>query len=281
MNKFLDLGDITITWINGGEFELDGGTMFGAVPKVLWNKKYPANDNNNIKLLNASLLVQTVQDKILIDTGIGNKLTEKEKEIYSVTKPWSLAEDLATLGIKREDINWIILTHCDFDHAGGIIMHNENGLPELTFPKAKHIIQKNEWDDVIHTNSRSIHTYFPHNFTGLEESGLLQLVEGDYQVTPEVSVSSTGGHTRGHQIVHFQGNSDCAVHFGDLLPTHSHLNPLWIMAYDNFPLEIIKQKEKLLPHFASRKCWFTFYHDIYMKACKIDHHGEIITRWQD
>lgn len=281
MKKFLDLGDMTIHWINGGEFELDGGTMFGAVPKVLWNKKYPANADNNIQLLNASLLVQTLHSKIIIDTGIGNKLTDKEKDIYAVTRPWSMVEDLSSLGINREDIDWVILTHCDFDHAGGVVIHNNDDLPELTFPRAKHLVQKKEWEDVIHTNSRSIHTYFPHNFTGLEDSGLLQLVEGDYEIEPGISVSATGGHTRGHQYVRLEGEKECAVHLGDLLPTHSHINPLWIMSYDNFPLEIIEQKEKLLPHYASRNCWFTFYHDVFMKACKIDLNGEITERWQD
>lgn len=281
MKKFLDLGDITIHWINGGEFELDGGTMFGPVPKVLWNKKYPANADNNIKLLNASLLVQTPHLKIVIDTGIGNKLTDKERDIFNITRPWTMVEDLASLGINREDIDWVILTHCDFDHAGGIVMHNSGGQPELTFPRAKYLIQQKEWEDVIHTNSRSIHTYWPHNFTGLEESGLLHLVDGDHEVTTGVSVSSTGGHTRGHQLVVFQGKTECAVHLGDLLPTHSHLNPLWIMAYDNFPLEIIQQKEELLPQYASRNCWLTFYHDIFMKACKIDLNGRIKDEWHD
>jgi len=281
MKKSLNLGNTSITWINGGEFELDGGTMFGPVPKVLWNKKYPANEANNIKLLNASLLVQTPDAKIVIDTGIGNKLTDKEGDIYSVTRSWTLVEDLTTLGISRNDIDWVILTHCDFDHAGGIVMYDKNGQPELTFPKARHLIQRKEWDDVIHTNSRSVHTYFPHNFTGLEESGLLILVNEKAVVSPGVSVVATGGHTRGHQLVVIEGDRDCAVHLGDLLPTHSHLNPLWIMAYDNFPLDIIAQKEKLLPYYASRKCWLTFYHDVFMKACKIDSSGEIVQRWQD
>lgn len=281
MNKSLDLGTISISWLNGGEFELDGGTMFGAVPKVLWNKKYPSDNANNIKMLNAPLLVETSQAKILIDTGLGNKLSDKEIDIFRVTRPWGVVEDLAELGLGRDDIQYVILTHCDFDHAGGIVMHNDHGQPELTFPKARHVVQKMEWEDVTHTNSRSAHTYWPHNFTGLETSGLLELIDGEQEVTPGITVSSTGGHTRGHQLVVIDGTTECAVHLGDLLPLHSHFNPLWIMAYDNFPLDIIEQKEALLPFFASRNCWFTFYHDIYMKACRIKPSGEIQTRWQD
>jgi glyoxylase-like metal-dependent hydrolase (beta-lactamase superfamily II) len=281
MKQSLDLGDIRISWLNGGEFELDGGTMFGPVPKILWNKKYPADANNNIKMLNAPLLVETTEESILIDTGLGNKLSHKEKEIFQVTKEWSVIDDLTARGMSREDISLVILTHCDFDHAGGIVMHNNQGKSELTFPNAKHLMQKKEWEDVTHTNSRSAHTYWPHNFTGLEDSGLLELIDGDYEILPGVSVSATGGHTRGHQFVVLEGKTGCAVHLGDLLPLHSHCNPLWIMAYDNFPLEIIEQKETLLPVFSSRNCWFTFYHDIYMKACQIDSKGELKSRWQD
>lgn len=280
MKKSLDLGDIKISWLNGGEFKLDGGTMFGAVPKVLWNKKYPADSNNNIKMLNAPLLVKTAENNILIDTGLGNKLSDKEKEIFQVTRPWSVVEDLTALGIDRDDIHCVILTHCDFDHAGGIVMINSHGQHELTFPKARHIMRKKEWEDVTHPNSRSAHSYWPHNFTSLEDSGLLELVDGDCEILPGVSVSATGGHTRGHQLVVLEGKSGCAVHLGDLLPLHSHFNPLWIMAYDNFPLEIIEQKETLLPFFSSRDCWFTFYHDIYMKACQIDSSGGLKTKWQ-
>ena len=281
MKKSLDLGNISITWLNGGEFELDGGTMFGPVPKLLWNKKYPSDHDNNIKMLNAPLLIETPLSKVLIDTGLGNKLSDKEIDIFRVTKPWSVVADLAAMGIDREDIDYVILTHCDFDHAGGIVMHSDQGKPELTFPKARHIVQKKEWEDVTHPNSRAAHSYWPHNFTGLEASGLLEIIEGDHEVVPGITVSLTGGHTRGHQIATIAGKKECAVHLGDLLPLHSHFNPLWIMAYDNFPLDIIEQKEKILPFYASQNYWFTFYHDIYMKACQFDSFGSTKATWHD
>ncbi len=276
----LDLGSLTISWLGGGEFELDGGTMYGAVPKVLWNNKYPADSDNYIKMLNAPLLVSTGDVNIIIDTGLGNKLSAKQKKIFRVYQDWSLVTDLKNKGLSRSDIDYVILTHCDFDHAGGIVMYDEKNNPCFTFPCARHIIQESEWHDVIHPNSRSAHTYWQENFTGLVESSLLDLVDGDKEIVSGVFVKRTGGHTRGHQLVEMQGRDSCAVHLGDVLPTHTHSNPLWIMAYDNYPLDVIDQKEKLLAQYCTSNCWFTFYHDIFMKACKFDSRGKVLQQFQ-
>jgi len=272
----LQLDDIRINRLCGGEFELDGGTMFGAVPKALWQKKYPADAENYIRLRNAPLLVQTPKHNILIDTGIGNKFSEKQQKIFRIKQPWAVPEELKKLGLTRNNIDIVILTHCDFDHAGGIVMFNDRGTPELTFPRARHIIQQREWYDVLHPNIRSQHTYWSNNFTGLEESGLLELVDGNAEITRGITVQHTGGHTRGYQLVEIHGSKgSCAVHLGDLLPTHAHTNPLWIMAYDNFPMEVIDIKQKLIPFYRQQKCWFTFYHDRYMTACRLDEKGKV------
>lgn len=274
----LNLGGITIRWLRGGDFELDGGTMYGAVPKVLWQELYPANDENYIRMLNAPLLVQTETANILIDTGLGNKLTAKQQSIYRIYRPWSLPEDLRALGLRREDISHVILTHGDFDHAGGAVMRNARGGLELTFPRADHIIQEKEWHDIAHPNIRSAHSYWADNFSGLKEAGRLRIIDGDAEISPGIQLRLTGGHTRGHQLVEIQGSEGCAVHLGDVLPTHTHANPLWIMAYDNFPLELIERKQHLIPYYRDRNCWFTFYHDIYMKACRLDERGDVIER---
>ncbi len=275
MTDSLELGSINVSWLCGGDFELDGGTMYGAVPKILWQKKYPADKENYIKMLNAPLLVQTEGHNVIIDTGIGNKLTDKQKQIFRVYREWDMVANLAEKGLSRQDIDIVILTHCDFDHAGGVVMVNDSGKLELTFPRARHIIQKLEWEDVRHPNIRSIHTYWPDNFTGLEASGLLDLVDGEAEIAPGIKVRLTGGHTRGHQLVEMEGTEDCAAHLGDLFPTHTHSNPLWIMAYDNFPLEVVELKQQLLPGYREKSCWFTFYHDIFMKACRLDDGGKV------
>ena len=274
--KQLSLGDIKITWLCGGNFELDGGTMFGAVPKILWEKKFPADDENYIKMLNAPLLVQTEEFNLIIDTGLGNKLTEKQQQIFRIYEPWSIPENLEELGLQRQDIQYVILTHGDFDHAGGIVMHNTNGTPELTFPAAKHVIQSAEWHDITHPNTRAINTYWPENFTGLNSGDNLIKIKRDKEIVPGISTRLTGGHTKGHQAVEIRGSKASAIHLGDVLPTHAHTNPLWIMAYDNFPLDLIEQKENLIPHYREQESWFTFYHDPYMNACRLDENGKAV-----
>ncbi|RUM35627.1 MAG: MBL fold metallo-hydrolase [Desulfobulbus sp.] len=277
MTTSLQLGDSRISWLNGGEFELDGGTMYGAVPKVLWNKKYPADKDNYIRLLNSPLLVQTPEANILIDTGLGNKLSTKQKEIFRVCRDWSLVEDLQDLGLERQDIDIVLLTHCDFDHAGGVVMFDEEQQePTLTFPAARHIVQQREWEDVLAPDIRSSHTYWPENFAGLADSGLLKIIEGESEISPGIHVQLTGGHTRGYQLVEIRGSAGCAVHLGDLFPTHTHVNPLWVMAYDNYPLDVIKLKQKLFSRYITEECWFTFYHDIYMKACRLNTDLDVI-----
>ena len=140
----LGIGDMQIHWLGGGDFRLDGGTMFGPVPKVLWQKRYPADALNTIHMCNDPLLVKTPDTLLLIDSGLGNKLTDKQNSIFQVSPPWDLPSQLGLLGISREDVDLVILTHCDFDHAGGIEMINADGGRELTFPRATHLIQETE-----------------------------------------------------------------------------------------------------------------------------------------
>ncbi len=284
MKKY-KLGNFEIFWLNGGEFELDGGTMFGVVPKVLWAEKYPVDEKNPlgfkenyIKLLNYPLLVKTPDSLVLIETGLGNKLSQKQKQIYRVIKDWDLPQELKKIGLTRQDINYVILTHCDFDHAGGIVMFNSDGEEELTFPNAKHIVQKLEWEDVMQPNKRSANTYWKQNFSKLKDTDNLQLVEGNFEICPGIEVQHTAGHTRGHQIVRIQSGKGIAYHLADLLPTHVHFKPLWIMAYDNFPMDVIALKEKYEAIGLRENAWFTFYHDPSMYACKFDKQGRIVKK---
>ncbi|MEK6744885.1 MAG: MBL fold metallo-hydrolase [Nitrospirota bacterium] len=279
MKTGFKIGDFELTWLNGGTFELDGGAMFGVVPKVLWQKKYPPAEDNYIPLAAWPILVKTPQALVLIESGLGNKLTDKQKKIYRVKEGWSVIEELKQLGISREDIDLVVLTHYDFDHAGGVVMQDDAGNLSLTFPKAKHIIQQKEWEDVLKPNIRSVNTYWQVNIETLKDSGRLQLVNGAAEVVPGISVVHTGGHNGGHQIVTIESKGEKALHLGDLLPTHAHANPLWIMAYDNFPMDSIALKEQWIKQGVSEGVWFTFYHDAFMTACKYDDGGKVTEKW--
>lgn len=278
MRKALTIGEFELVWLNGGTFELDGGTMFGVVPKVLWQKKYPADTENYITLDNSPILVRTPGELVLIETGLGNKLTDKQKKIYRVRKEWTVLDDLRSLGIAPEDIGRVILTHYDFDHAGGVVMRDSAGLA-LTFPKAKHVLQRKEWEDVLHPNIRTANTYWPVNNEVLRGSRNLELVDGDAEVLPGITVHLTAGHNSGHQIVRLESRGEKAYHLGDLLPTHAHSNPLWVMAYDNYPMDAIAMKEKWTKRATDEGAWFTFYHDAFMQACTFDAKGGVEKKW--
>jgi glyoxylase-like metal-dependent hydrolase (beta-lactamase superfamily II) len=275
------IGDFELAWLNGGRFELDGGAMFGVVPKVLWSKKYPANEDNVVPMVAWPILVRTPKNLIIIESGLGNKLTDKQKKIYRVREDWSVLADLRQLGIDRQDIDHVILTHFDFDHAGGVVMQEADGKLGLTFPQAKHILQKQEWDDVRSPNSRTINTYWPVNNELLRDNAALSLVEGDGEIVPGISVHLTAGHNGGHQIVKLSSGGATALHLGDLLPTHAHANPLWVMAYDNFPLDAIRQKELWIGRGVAEQAWFTFYHDPFMRACRFDDKGNVLQQWPE
>ena len=271
----LDLGNISINWLCGGHNQIDGGTMFGAVPKILWNKKWPADNENYVTYVCNPLLVRTPDANIIIDTGLGNKLSEKQRKIFRVVRDWSVIEDLKMYGLNPEDIDAVVFTHGDYDHAGGVVTMQADGSTKLTFPKARHIMQRMEWEDISSPNIRAAHTYFTLNFQGLESSGLLDLVEGEREIFPGVTVRHSGGHTRGHQVVIVKGSKETAVHMGDVFPTHYHSNPLWIMSYDNFPLEVIEQKQAIFEEFRD-SAWFTFYHDYDVRACRLDGENGVV-----
>ncbi|MFO7606625.1 MAG: MBL fold metallo-hydrolase [Desulfurivibrionaceae bacterium] len=276
MTKGLKLGAFEIFWLDGGVFELDGGCMFGVVPRALWGKKFPCTDDYHVKLANTPILVRTPAADLIIDSGLGNKLTAKQKKIFRVTEEWDVEGSLARIGLGREDIDHVILTHCDFDHSGGVVMHNRSGEPELTWPKAVHHIQRSEWQDVSEPDRRAANTYWPVNLDLLRDHRLLNLLDGEAEPVPGVRLVPTGGHTRGHQIIRLSSEGEGGLHLGDLLPNHAYFHPLWVTPYDNFPLESIARKEELIAPAVEEGQWFLFYHDPYMAACKFDRDGNVV-----
>ncbi|MFZ5775187.1 MAG: MBL fold metallo-hydrolase [Thermodesulfobacteriota bacterium] len=270
------LGSFTIHWLQGGEFEIDGGSMFGVVPRLLWEKKCPCGADGYVRLADSPILVRGAGFNLLIDTGLGNKLSPKQQAIFRVGPNWDVPASLARLGVSREEITHVVLTHGDFDHAAGTTMLDARGEPGLTFPKALHFLQRAEWEDILAPNRRSASAYWPENFAGLKEGVTLRLVDEEEEIIPGVRLIRTGGHTRGHQAVWLESGGEIGLHLGDLLPMPAYANPLWITAYDNFPLDSVAAKERLLSEAREANAWLLFYHDPRILACRLDEEGRVL-----
>lgn len=258
----MNLGKFKITPIVEGMFKLDGGAMFGVVPKPLWNKVNPGDERNRINLSLTSTLIQTENHNILIDTGIGDKWDAKNTDIYAIYHGKGLVGELKTVGIKAEDIDSVILTHLHFDHTGGSTIINQAGEVVPTFPNAKYYVQKGEFEIGRSPNVRIRASYLPDNFMPLYEQGVLELLDGDVtNLLPGISVHISGGHTQYHQIVYFESEGQKGVYWGDLIPTTGHLRYPFIMGYDLYPLETLAQKEILLPKSVEEHWLNCFEHD--------------------
>jgi glyoxylase-like metal-dependent hydrolase (beta-lactamase superfamily II) len=247
--------------LSDGTFYLDGGAMFGVVPKIFWNRLNPADERNRIHLGLHPLLIKHPEKNILIDTGIGDKYNEKFMSIYGVDKSETIEQSLEEEGLKPGDIDMVIITHLHFDHGGGNTRRDEQGNVVPKFPNATYIVQKREWDVGLTPNPRSKASYLKENYVPLEEYGLLKLIEGEKTVFPGITCIHTGGHTEGHQVVTIEDQGAGALYWADIMPTTSHVRIPYIMGYDLFPLEVIKSKEKFIK-MSIDKGWISFFeHD--------------------
>lgn len=257
----ISLGKFKIFGVRDGFFHLDGGSMFGVVPKVLWEKAYPADNNNRIKLGLNSLLVDTGQERVLIETGIGPDLKQKLAEYYSVERNPGLVGSLQNLGYQVDDISLVINTHLHFDHCGGNTHKNEAGEFVPTFPKARYVIQKCEWENALHPSAREKPSYHSSYFLPLKEHGLLWLVTGDTTIIPGMEVVQAHGHTACHQCVKIHSEGETLFFLGDMVPTSAHVGLSYIMSYDLFPLETLKNKEHYFEQSIHEDWILAFNHD--------------------
>lgn len=260
MLREIRLGDYKLYLVSDGLFSLDGGAMFGVVPKVLWQKSITPDDLNRIRLGLNCLLIVTSKSTLLVDTGIGEKLDPKFENIYAISKSTSLLKSLEAIGIASDEIDIVINTHLHFDHAGGNTRES-SGEVTCTFPKAKYIIQRGEWEDALNPNDRTKGSYLEENLLPIEESGQLQLIDGSCEIEKGVRTYVTGGHTPHHQAVFVEVGDGVALYLGDLIPTSHHLKIPWVMGYDLYPLDTIKVKKKLLDRALKEKWVLIFEHD--------------------
>lgn len=254
----ITLGDIEITHVHDGTYYLDGGAFFGVVPKVLWQRRLPPDNMNRISGGMNSLLLRAGRHTVLVETGMGNKLPEKTKQIYCPQE--KLLESLAGAGVRPEDINVVINTHLHFDHCGWNTVRR-NGKVEPTFPNARYYAQEGEWQHGSRQLERDRVSYISDNYDPLVRSGQMQLLKGDQEIVPGIAVKVYPGHTRHMQAVTIRGGGQTMCYISDLIPTTAHLDLTWVMAFDLFPLDTIESRKKFYAEAIPEKWLVAFTHD--------------------
>ena len=273
MEKF-QFHDMALTWLDGGTTWLDGGTMFGVVPKVVWSKRYPVNEENQIELPTHPVLVQFNGRNIIIDSGLGSgKLTDRQKRNLGVSAESRIDENLAELGLSAEDIDTVLMTHLHGDHAAGLTKRQGEDYVSA-FPNAKIHVSAVEWEEMQHPNIRSRNTYWKENWEPIANQ--VETFEGEKILFDAITMIHTGGHSNGHSVIKLESGGETILHMGDIMPTHAHQNPLWVLAYDDYPMDSIFAKEKLMKEALENGYYFSFYHDAYYRILKWSPDGKEI-----
>jgi glyoxylase-like metal-dependent hydrolase (beta-lactamase superfamily II) len=264
LSRSTEIGSIRIHGIEAGVQQLDGGAMFGVVPKPLWERRIPADHRNRIPLALRCLLVEAPNALVLIDTGIGNKYGEKFADIYGVLnagEPTRLEDGIRHAGFDPSDVDIVLSTHLHFDHAGGNTVRDPSGEIRPSFPSARHVVQKGELDFAHSQNERIRASYLLENLDPITDAGLWDLVEGDAEITEGVEVVRTPGHTPHHQSVLIRSDGDTACFLADVCPTSAHLPLPWIMGYDLEPLATLESKRGLWEQARTENWLLVFEHD--------------------
>lgn len=261
MRSALFIGKFRVYGLRDGYFHLDGGAMFGVVPKVIWQKKFPPDDKNNIKLGLNCFLVQAGKTRILLETGIGTLLNPKYREHYVVEQEPGLIGALQSQRVKAEDIDIVINSHLHFDHCGGNT--NRDAKREIlpSFPNAQYVIQRGEWDCALDPFYRDKPSYMEESFRPLQERGQVNLVDGDTEILPGLEVLIAPGHTEFHQCVKLKSEGEVLVFLGDLVPTSGHVGLSYIMSYDLYPVETLANKQRFFEQAIAEDWTVAFGHD--------------------
>jgi methylmalonyl-CoA epimerase len=254
------VGDLELISLCDGFFRLDGGAMFGSVPKVLWEQKAPADACNRITLAMRPLVVRGARTMI-IDAGLGDKESDAFNERYGVERTRNLDHSLAEAGIAPDDVDLVLASHLHFDHAGGFTRRDAAGRVRPRFPRAQYVVRRGEWDDAMHPHERNRGSYVFDHYVPLADAGVLQLVDDDQTIMPGVRVRRTGGHTMHHQMIVIESGGRTAVFMADLMPTTAHLGAAWIMGYDLYPMDTLAAKKAFVQEAVERNILAFFEHD--------------------
>jgi len=269
----MQIGKYKLSFIESGFFALDGGAMFGIIPKALWQKTNPADDSNRIKLSTRNLILQSDSKKIIIDTGMGDKWDEKLKTIYAVDENISMKSELEQIGLKPEHITDVILTHLHFDHTGGSTV-KVNGKLQPAFPNAKYFVQKQNYEWAMNPSDRDKGSYIKENFIPLIEECVLNFVNGNEKFDDEIEFIVINGHTFGQQMVKISDGTNTILFCADLIPFYSHIPLPYIMGYDLQPLVTLEEKKKILKQVLEEDWKLFFGHDPEVAFATIKKVGE-------
>ena len=255
------LGDLELTPLLDAYFRLDGGAMFGVVPKPLWERRAPADGRNRIHLATRPLLVRAGSTRLLVDAGIGNKMDAKSVDIYAIDRRRNVSQTLAEAGLHVDDINVVLASHLHFDHFGGATLRDERGEIRPAFPNARYVVRGGEWQDATHPHERNRASYLQDDFVPLKGAGVLDLFDGDREIVPGVRVHWTGGHARSHQVIYLESGGRTAVFTADMIPTTAHIDEPWIMGYDLYPMDTLAFKRAFIREAIDREHLILFEHD--------------------
>ncbi|HEY4027462.1 MAG TPA: MBL fold metallo-hydrolase [Candidatus Dormibacteraeota bacterium] len=269
------LGDFEIHLLVAGGWHPDGGTMFGVVPKVLWERRMPADENNLVRTACVGAVIRHRGRVVVCETGIGTKLGEKQARQFGVWEPDGLLRSLARLGVRPDEVDMVLTTHLHWDHAGGFTRRGPDGAVEITFPRARHVVQRAEWDFALHPDPRSRAGYMDGDLLPVAEAGLLEMVDGEAEVLPGLVVRQTGGHTPGHQLIVARASEDLAcVVTGDLVGLRPNLRIPWVASADLDVLRTIEEKTRLLEEASAHRWLLVLGHEVDGPAGYVDGEGD-------
>ncbi len=266
----MQIGNYKLYSVQTGLFRLDGGAMFGVVPKPLWSRTNPPDELNRIDMCMRSLLLVSDKKKILIDNGAGYKMSKKLNEIYGVDhSTYTFENGLREHKLAAEDITDVILTHLHFDHAGGSTKYNEDHEPVLSFPNAVYHVQKKHWDWGQNPSERDKASFMPQNYDPIKAKGQLNFFDGDSIFDDHITLLTVNGHTPAMQLVKIKDDNNTLLFTADLFPTISHIPLAYIMGYDLYPLTTLDEKKKFLPQIVKENWLLFFEHDAFTETCNL------------
>ena len=274
----LTLGNFELSVFSDGTYPLDGGAFFGVIPKVMWSRKVVADERNYVQAGLNSLLIRTGRQNVLVETGMGNKLSERMIKFYG--QPAKLLTNLAAAGIAPEDIDIVINTHLHFDHCGWNTVRGKDGKVVPTFPRAKYYAPEGEWQYSRKPSERDSISYIPDNYDPLVESGQMTLLKGGEEIVPGISVKQFPGHTAHMQAVIVESEGRTACYISDLMPTTAHIDITWGMSFDLYPLQTIESKKQYYAKAIPEKWLTVFTHDAKVPWAYVeqDEAGKMVAR---